>query len=239
MCKKTVAILAILIGISLPSIGLAQVPKGIFRLSIDGDLLEFYHGSFNPGGPEDFDLTNFEVGFGNPDVGFGIGGTLADALTLGVRFTIGWGIEKMKPDVDETEKDDDDGGSTEPPSEDAGEDAAGDAVNAFTEDGITVLRWGVLPYIEYAFLRRVVRPFIVGTLGLEGETLDVYGTKSNFWDFYLAIGGGLHLFPSPYMSIDGTLLLGFSVGGGEDANYGDFTKILFRLSLLIGASGWF
>jgi len=94
-----------------------------------------------------------------------------------------------------------------------------------------------LPYVEYNFLSGKVIPFITLTMGLEmwfqGEDEDAWGAN-----FYLAAGGGFHFFPWRFLSLDTTLLLGFSTGGGEDNNI-EYNITMFRTDILIGLSIWF
>ena len=108
-------------------------------------------------------------------------------------------------------------------------------------------RWGVLPYLEYAFLKRVVRPFLMVMLGFEGHVDKVYEQKAKFWEFVFGGGGGLHFFGTPAVSVDLTLLVGFSAGGGGfeysptggESQKTKFTRIIFRLTGMLGVSGWF
>ena len=82
-------------------------------------------------------------------------------------------------------------------------------------------------------------------LGFEGHKDDVAAATTAYWDFVLGLGGGLHIFANPSVSIDLTILLGFSAGGGAvapkatDAEVTKFTRILFRATGGLGISGWF
>ena len=99
--------------------------------------------------------------------------------------------------------------------------------------------WDVLPYAEYIFLDGVACPFVTATLGIEGWTIE----NPDMWKvaFYVGGGGGAHFFFHERISLDATLLLGFSVGGGEEEADPDieFVDVLFRLSTFVGFSGWF
>jgi hypothetical protein len=82
-------------------------------------------------------------------------------------------------------------------------------------------------------------------LGFEGHKDDLTYETAAYWDFVLGLGGGLHIFANPSVSIDLTILLGFSAGGGaiapaaDDAEVTKFTRILFRATGGLGISGWF
>lgn len=211
----------------IASTALAQVPKRSVRLDLSTDLVQFQYGGWNPTGPEDWRHTSLDAGIGTPNIKLGVGVTVADALTVGLHIAAA--IQKGETALDEDD------------SNLEGEDATTD----FDAMEYTNLNWGVMPYLEYAFLQNVVRPFIMLTLGFEGEIDKVADTKTNYWDFVFGFGGGLHFFVSPTFSVDLGILFGFSAGGGniepeaESEDKNQFIRVLFRLNGGLGLSGWF
>ena len=105
--------------------------------------------------------------------------------------------------------------------------------------------WGVLPYVEYVFLDGVVRPFVMGTLGFEGETGEQDNDDFKEFRFAFGGGGGAHFFIAPVFSIDATMLVWGRVGKGEWDYRGtvlrdyDYSVREFRIDTLFGLSGWF
>ncbi|MCP4707099.1 MAG: hypothetical protein GY869_00620, partial [Planctomycetes bacterium] len=100
--------------------------------------------------------------------------------------------------------------------------------------------WSVLPFAEYVFLSGLVRPFVMGTLGFEGRN-DDFGRDRWWWGFTFGRGGGIHFFLQDNISLDLIGMFLFTVGTGE-RDFGrdeDFTHWRFRLSVLVGISGWF
>lgn len=227
MTKTSVVIFAVILGVTLSISASAQVPRGSVRLNIDTNIVNFNIGGWNPAGSEDWRLKKFDVGFGNPNIMLGVGVTLADALAVGLRLSIGYGTASVYFDEDDSGV----------PEEESTTD--------FDAMTYSYLRWGVAPYLEYAFGQRVVRPFLMLLLGFEGQTDNVAYVETQYWDFVLGMGGGIHFFGGPNVSVDLTLLLGFSAGGGSitpadaDAEPVSFTRILFRLTGGLGISGWF
>ncbi len=206
----------------------AQVPARSVRLNVDTTLLKFQLGGWNPAGPEDWRATKIEAGIGNPNAALGIGVTVADALTVGLRFAIAYETEELFFDEEDSK--------TEPPEN-------------FDNQKYSYLRWGILPYLEYAFLKKTLRPFVMIALGFEGYRTENAAEIRKFWDFVLGAGGGLHFFASPSVSIDATLLVGFSAGAGSAKNQASpddaephhlrSTRIMFRGTGILGVSGWF
>ena len=206
----------------------AQVPSRSVRLSVDSTFLRFNVGGWNPSGSDDWKVKRLEAGIGNPNAALGLGVTLADALAVGVRLTIAYETEELFFD-----------------EEDSNRAAPAD----FDSRKYNHLRWGIMPYLDYAFLKKTVRPFIMLTLGFEGNVYENSVETRKLWDFVLGVGGGLHLFASPSVSIDATVLVGFSAGAGsaepaEPPEDGEpekqkFTRIMFRATGLLGVSGWF
>jgi hypothetical protein len=130
------------------------------------------------------------------------------------------------------------------------EDTKGEATTDLSKFKVSFIRWGVWPYLEYAFLDKVVRAFLMLMLGFEGHMAEPYHEKATYWDFVFGAGGGLHFFVVPSVSIDLTILAGFSAGGGSIETTGEdsadtegidfnFTRVLFRLSGIVSVSGWF
>jgi hypothetical protein len=199
MMKTLSSALILSFGIMFASAAFAQVPKGTVRLNLDSNLVHFNVGGWNPAGVEDWRMKRLDAGIGNPNVGLGLGVTLADALAIGLKFSIAYQSGEASFDAD-------DSGILEEES-----------TTDFETTKYSFLRWGVAPYLEYAFLEKVVRPFIMVTLGFEGQKEDNYYATTAYWDFLLGLGGGLHIFANPSVSIDLTILLGFSAGGGAVA----------------------
>ncbi len=224
--KKLSAALILILGFLFSGVASAQIPKGTVRLNLDTNIVHFNIGGWNPAGPEDWKMKRLDAGIGNPNVGLGLGVTLADALAIGLKFSIAY-----------------ESGSA---SFDEGDSAIyeEESTTDFDAYKYSYLRWGVLPYLEYAFGEKVVRPFIMVQLGFEGHKDDLPAASSSYWDFVLGLGGGLHLFANPSVSIDLTILLGFSAGGGaisptaEDAEVMKFSRVLFRATGGLGISGW-
>jgi hypothetical protein len=219
---------ALALAMILPRFAFAEVPSGSVRIEVEANVLKFNIGGWNPAGPEDWRVKSLRAGIGNPDVLAGLGITVVDALTIGIRFGIA--VEDLEVKFDE---------------EDSGNATSNTDFDAMK---YTMFRWGAIPYLEYAFLDRVVRPFIMVALGFEGNIGENAVEKITFWDFVFGLGGGLHLFGGPSVSVDLTLLFGFSAGGGgtelvdppdDDGGKERFTRILFRLTGGLGVSGWF
>jgi hypothetical protein len=101
----------------------------------------------------------------------------------------------------------------------------------------------LLPYVEYAFLTGMFRPFVTIYLGVKGLVSDL-GDNNDFsmWGFATGGGGGCHIFLLPRFSIDLTLLFGIEVGGvdidydGPADDEGDY--LLFDMGVMFGISGW-
>jgi hypothetical protein len=228
MMRAMFAVFVLLLGVSLPSTLVAQVPKRSVRLDLATDLIRFQFGGWNPAGPEDWRHTRLSAGIGNPNVKVGLGVTVADALTVGLHFAIGYDKGETKLDEEDSKLEEE------------------EVTTDFDAMTFSEFRWGAMPYLEYAFLSNVLRPFIMFTLGFEGEIDETTYEKTTYWDFVFGLGGGVHLFVSPAVSIDLGLLLGFTAGGGSTEITGEeepvkerFTRILFRLNGGLGISGWF
>ncbi len=227
MIKMQNAIFVIALSMTISITVSAQISKGSVRVNLDTNIVNFNLGSWNPAGPEDWRQQKLEAGIGNPNVMLGIGVTPADALAIGIKFLIGYDKGSVVFDEEDSSIEEE------------------DVTTDFDSMKYSHLRWGIAPYLEYAFGAKVIRPFLMLLLGFEGQTDNVTYVTSKYWDFVLGMGGGIHLFGGPNVSIDITLLLGFSAGGGsiapeiEDAEVMTFTRVLFRLSGGLGISGWF
>lgn len=228
MSKVLLPIWVVTLCFVLVAPAVAQVPPRSVRLSVDTTFLRFNVGGWNPAGSDDWLVKRLEVGVGNPNAALGLGITLADALAVGVRLTISYETEELFFDEEDSNR--------EPPED-------------FDSRKYSHLRWGIMPYIDYAFLKKTVRPFVMLTLGFEGNKYENLIEIRKFWDFVLGGGGGLHFFASPSVSIDATVLVGFSAGAGSaeaveasedgESDSQKFTRIMFRATGLLGVSGWF
>jgi hypothetical protein len=228
MSRIMLVLWGISIGLVLAAPLNAQVPARSVRLSVDTSFVRYHVGGWNPAGPEDWLVQKLEAGVGNPNAAIGLGVTVVDALAIGLRFLIAYETEALTFDQ---------------------EDSGAEQPSNFDNRKYSYLRWGILPYLEYAFLKKTIRPFIMVTLGFEGNKAENAADIQSFWDFVFEAGGGLHFFASPAVSVDATVLLGFSAGGGkrEPANPPEdaepqtqrFTRILFRATGILGVSGWF
>ena len=206
----------------------AQVPARSVRLNVDTTFLRFNVGGWNPAGRDDWLVKRLEAGVGNPNAALGLGVTLVDALTVGVRLTVAYETEELFFDE---------------------EDSNRAAPANFDSKKYSFLRWGIMPYLDYAFLKKTIRPFIMLALGFEGSKHEDLVNVQTLWDFIFGLGGGLHIFASPSVSIDLTVLLGFSAGAGssepveppddEESHKTRFTRIMFRGTGNLGVSGWF
>jgi hypothetical protein len=227
MTKISGVVFAVFFGLIIATSAAAKVPRGSVRLNVDTNIVNFSIGGWNPAGAEDWRLKKFDVGFGNPNAAVGVGVTLVDALTLGLRLSIGYGKTAVMFDAEDSDL------------------LEEESTTDFDAMRYAYLRWGVSPYLEYAFGEKVVRPFLMLLLGFEGQTENTGYVDTQYWDFVLGLGGGIHLFGGPMVSADLTILFGFSAGGGsftsaaEDAEPIDFTRVLFRLTGGLGISGWF
>ncbi len=220
-------------------------PKGAdgkpFRLHFDTDLMGFthYNRDGGAGGNEDADRDN--------SLGFGIGRlTLGDARLnmLGIGF--GYGFLNTRAIVGARFSMVVDGGNL-------GED---------TKD--TYFRGQFAPYFQWMFLPDSwVRPYVEGRFGIGGSvntvntidpptdvrTRDVSQTLYPFG----GVGGGVHLFPVDYFSVD--LGLNINLAGeylkgsqhidnptGPDVDNDtdwDNSAFIFSLSAMVGVSTWF
>jgi hypothetical protein len=109
-------------------------------------------------------------------------------------------------------------------------------------------RWSVMPFLEYVFLDKIFRPFIMLSLGFEGySTEDVeflwQGEKTSWWGFRSEIAGGGHVFVHEVVSLDFTLGMAFVFGNGEvevttSADDLEFKHWRFDFSALVGLSVW-
>lgn len=227
MRKVLLALLIFLLCLCVSGASAAQVPAGSVRLDLGTSLAGFQYGGWNPDGPEDWLYRRFEVGIGNPNVSLGLGATVIDALAIGLRFSIAMDDEEAGYDK---------------------EDSKGEPNYNLSKFKTSFIRWGIWPYLEYAFLDKVVRPFLMLMLGFEGHVAEPYQEKATYWDFVFGAGGGVHFFVVPTVSLDLTILAGFSAGGGSIEPTGEdsadqpetnFTRVLFRLSGILSVSGWF
>lgn len=102
--------------------------------------------------------------------------------------------------------------------------------------------WSVMFYAEYIFLPGMFRPFVTATLGFGGiKTDDLIDCW--WWSMTGGIGGGLHIFLIPNVSLDATLLIKMGGGTGEFENNVindiDYKHWLFSFDLALGVSAWF
>jgi hypothetical protein len=119
---------------------------------------------------------------------------------------------------------------------------------AFYDDDYGFWGWddafslALLPYVEYAFLMGMFRPFVTIYLGVRGLVSDL-GDNHDFsmWGFATGGGGGCHIFLMDRFSIDLTLLIGAEIGGVEH-DHGpatdDGSYAIFDMAIMFGLSGW-
>lgn len=103
--------------------------------------------------------------------------------------------------------------------------------------------WALNPYLEYVFLREIVRPFLSVQLGAEG-LVSYQSDDTWWWGFNFAGGGGVHFFLHQNVSVDLALYPGFSIGNGEmgappPAKATKFKHWRFTVAIPLGVSGWF
>jgi hypothetical protein len=227
MARILSVLFVVALGTAFSTAASAQVPKGSVRLNLDSNLIMYKFGGWNPAGDEDWKRQDIVAGIGVPNLALGVGVTVVDALAIGLRLSIGYETHEVGFDADDSAI------------------SADEVMTDFDAMKQTNFRWGIAPYLEYAFMDKVVRPFLMLLLGFEGEKDTAPTVETTFWDFIFGLGGGLHLFGGPNVSVDLTILLGFSAGGGnftptvEGAEKLKFTRILFRANGNLGISGWF
>ncbi len=215
--------------LALPGSSLAGVPGGTLRAHLESTFFSLYAGELDPDVGNNVDFNQFSFGLGAPNdnqmnvllptgqVFLGFGGAVIDNLLIGGRVAMFFARHE-----------DDPSGSP------------GDL-------SYKSFHWGVIPYAEYLFLDGPVRPFVTAELGFHGVVgaQEYCGGGSctdddyHGWFFRIGAGGGAHFFLAESFSIDASMLLGFSHGGGEwDDDDDDWEIDLFRMDLLLGISGW-
>jgi len=111
----------------------------------------------------------------------------------------------------------------------------------FAEDHF--VSWSVYPYLEYVFLKEIVRPFLTVQIGAEG-LVHYQADDTWWWGFNFGGGFGIHFFLHQNVSIDVALMPGFTIGTGEMASPGqaqvtEFKHWRFTVAIPVGVSGWF
>lgn len=99
------------------------------------------------------------------------------------------------------------------------------------------LAWAAAPFMEYIFLKGVIRPFLTASVGVNGVA-SYQSDDTWWWGFTFSGGGGIHFFAHQNVSIDLSLLPGFTLGSGK-ADGLEFKHWRFTVAVPLGISGWF
>lgn len=237
-------VLATCLGASLLSLAMAgeadAAPKAKgaygkrFRLHIDTDFFGFTHlNRDGDNGSDDADRDN--------NIGFGIGRlTLSDSTLNSLGIGFGYAFLDSRAIVG------------------ARFSLVVDGSNLGEDNKGTNFRSQFAPYFQWMFLPgRWVRPYVEGRIGIgggvtttveqDGMAVETRRVDNSMYPFG-GVGGGVHLFPVDYFSVDlGLNLTMAGVYGKSKVTIGDTTEkedwdnqaFIFNLAAMAGVSTWF
>ena len=208
---------------------------GRVRLDLNLSLIGFTYSKVDKDADEGY--KDFAFNFGpmpTTRLGFGIGYSLDERISIGARLILGFGVDRPKEADDE-----DDGDKTT----------------------IVTFNYSVLPYLEYAFGTGKVQPYLTALVGLDGTVSRTKYQGEEAGEDYtvrdttaytmgaLGFGGGAHVFLADRVSLDLWLVEIIGLGAvddsykteqpGPDEDEDDKTFVWqARTELFIGITGW-